>query len=184
MKSLTSKNILQGPQDFILCRNGHCQYISKEDVENIPETPESKKLFEDTFNLKIQNKLESKIEADVKTTSVPSPPPSTQKLVEPQHTPIEVRGHIEAIALEQPPEGGKRSGGLEGAVEVATIAVTEEIHPVIRTSSVPDDSLPEYLIRPSSISLKDFQVSQYSFIPDIYKSCCSILIPPLKDALP
>ena len=134
----------------------------------MPETPESKKLFEDTFNLKIQDKLESKIEADVKTDSDPPPPPPSQKLVEPQ--PV-VRGHIEAIALEQPPVGSKRSGGLEdGAVEVATIAVTEEINPVIRTSSVPDDSLPEYLIRPSSISLKDFQVRQYSFILDIYKS--------------
>ena len=123
-------------------------------MENIPETPESKKLFEDTFNLKIQDKLEAKVEADVKTDSVP-PPPKVDPKVEP--SPV-VRGHIEAIALEHPPEGKMTEGMENGAVEIATIAVTEEIDPVIRISSVPDDSLPEYLIRPSSISLKDFQV--------------------------
>ena len=126
-------------------------------MENIPETPESKKLFEDTFNLKIQDKLEAKVEADVKTDSVPPPPPPPKVDPKVEPSPV-VRGHIEAIALEHPPEG-KMTGGLEdGAVEIATIAVTEEIDPVIRISSVPDDSLPEYLIRPSSISLKDFQV--------------------------
>ena len=126
-------------------------------MENIPETPESKKLFEDTFNLKIQDRLEAKVEAEpVKSDPVTPPPPPQEKQVEP--TPL-VRGHIEAIALEQPPKGGKSTSGLEGgAVEVATIALTEEINPVIRTSSVRDDSLPEYLIRPSSISLKDFKV--------------------------
>ena len=127
-------------------------------MENIPETPESKKLFEDTFNLKIQDKIEAKVEADVKTDSVP-PPPKVDPKIDPKVEPSPVvRGHIEAIALEHPPEG-KMTGGLEnGAVEIATIAVTEEIDPVIRISSVPDDSLPEYLIRPSSISLKEFQV--------------------------
>ena len=126
-------------------------------MENIPETPESKKLFEDTFNLKIQDKLEAKVEADVKTDSVPPPPPPPKVDPKVEPSPV-VRGHIEAIALEHPPED-RMKGGLEnGAVEIATIAVTEEIDPVIRISSVPDDSLPEYLIRPSSISLKDFQV--------------------------
>ena len=118
-------------------------------MENIPETPESKKLFEDTFNLKIQDRIEAKAEVE------PVPPPPQMPV---QPSPL-VRGHIEAVALEQPPEAFMRTGGMEeGAMEVATIAVTEEINPVIRTSSVPDDSLPEYLIRPSSITLKDFQV--------------------------
>ena len=148
-------------------------------MENIPESPESKKLFEDTFNLKIQDRLEAKVEADpIKPDPVPPPP---EKQVEP--TPM-VRGHIEAIALEQPPKGDKTTSGLEdGAVEVATIAVTEEINPVIRTSSVRDDSLPEYLIRPSSLT--DFKVrniceSQLS----THDKCCSTLISPLTDAQP
>ena len=135
----------QGTQDFILCRNGHCQYISKEDVENIPETQKDKKLFEDTFNIKIQDK----IEAEVALAPVPPPPPRPPAPV--------LRGRIEAIALEQPPKDVR--GPQEAAVEVATIALTEEANAPVRTFSVPDDPLPEFLIRPSSINLKDFQVS-------------------------
>ena len=95
-----------------------------------------------------------------------------------------LRGHIEAIALEQPPKGGQTTSGLEdGAVEVATIAVTEEINPVIRTSSVRDDSLPEYLLRPSSLT--DFKVRNFcESQKSTHLKCSSTLIPPLTDAQP
>ena len=96
---------------------------------------------------------DSKVDPIVDSQADPQADPKVDPKVEP--SPV-VRGHIEAIALEHPPEG-KMTGGLEnGAVEIATIAVTEEINPVIRTSSVRDDSLPEYLIRPSSLT--DFKV--------------------------
>merc|ERR1712198_718853 len=93
----------QGNRDFILCRNGICCFVSREDIENLPEAQSGKQILEDTFNIKIRDKEE----------------PITEKTIVPlklEAKPIESKTVYESPMIVSSPKLQER-----GPVEVSVI---------------------------------------------------------------
>ena len=123
---------MQGTTDFILCRDGHCQFISKVSF------CEPQKIFfeiglsqEDVKLLEQEEKKEKKKVEESCTASKPTSAAKNEKEKVPPPT---------------------------APVEVATIAVTEDANiPHEVPGNIPDDPLPDILIKPQP-DVKSFKV--------------------------
>lgn len=116
--------LLQGNRDFILCRNGICRFVSREDIENLPEAQSGKQILEDTFNIKIRDKEEPITEKTIvplKLDAKEEPKDSEIISESIEDKPIESKTVYESPMIVSSPKLQER-----GPVEVSVIAVTEE----------------------------------------------------------
>ena len=144
-----------------MCKNGHCQFVSKEEIETLPNTDKDRKVFEDAFNIKINNDQKKAEEVAAKLPhALPKP---------------KLRGYTEAVLLSQPGLGTvvAQLDTLPqlllqlpaGTRDIGLVAVTE----VVQISGhraefrVQDDPLPELLVRPAAMDLENFEVGQQTF---------------------
>ena len=118
--------------------------MSKEEIEHLPENQREKKLFEDTFNIKINDK-------EPKTNSQISAPTEAPKVLKESVT--NVKDPVQ--------ESNAKKFVPLGTVEMATIAITEDVVPQLRYLPVGDDALPDLLVRPS-VDLDKFSLPSTS----------------------
>jgi len=136
----------QGNRDFILCRNGICRFVSREDIENLPEAQSGKQILEDTFNIKIRDKEEPITEKTIvplKLDAKEEPKDSEIISESIEDKPIESKTVYESPMIVSSPKLQER-----GPVEVSVIAVTED-EGAPKKSFVTDDALPDLLIKPT-----------------------------------
>jgi len=136
----------QGNRDFILCRNGVCRFVSREDIENLPEAQSGKEILEETFNIKIPDKEEV-------TTQKPTLPlklEAKKELESPEKISdlIKEKARESNTVYETPIIVKSQKIEERGPVEVSVIAVTQD-EEASKKSFVNDDALPDLLIKPT-----------------------------------